>query len=583
MQFLITITRAYPWQTLLTLVVLIIAGVVEGLSLSVLLPLLNMVNVQFGEEDLGADGVWQSDQAGPGKIVLDLLTGLGLSPTIGVLLPAIVFGILLKNILLLWSKKQVGFTVAQIATDLRLSLIRSLLATRWEYYVGQPIGSLANAMGTEATRASKAYLYHITAVALLIQALAYLIVACLVSLSATAIAVGVSVTILFALHGLVRMAGRAGKQQTKRLRSLGRHLADSLQSVKPFKAMAREALLGNLLTKEAEKLDKALKKEVLSNALLEATREPIVTILIAVFLYVSLIHWGLRLPSVMVLVLLLSNLLRHLGKFQGHFQKGRGLESAYYSICETIDSAEKEKEHIRGLQRPKFIEFLRMNDVTFGYREGPVIQKMNLTVPAGSITVIMGPSGAGKTTFVDLVIGLISPQEGAVTIDGIPLPHIDLRAWRGMIGYVPQDTLLLHDTILRNVTFGASDFTEKDAEQALRASGAWEFTQSFPQGMETSVGERGLGLSGGQRQRIAIARALIHHPKLLILDEATSALDPKNEEALCNTLEQLHGQLTILAVSHQTAITTIADYVYRLENGKATLVSGDSCQPQGTK
>ena len=582
MKILLNFSRSYFWQTLGTLGVLIVAGIVEGLSLSALLPLLNLANLNM---ETGASGQAGPSDSGPGKFVEQLLSGMGIEPSVGGLLLVIVFGVLLKNGLLLWGKKRVGYTVAQIATDLRLALVRSLLATRWEYFVRQPVGQLANSIGTEITRASRTYLHGVNGIAILIQSIVYAVVACLVSFGATVVSLGVSLVILYALNSLVRMAWRAGKRQTKVLKSLSRHLADSLQSVKAFKSMAREYLLGEILEKETQRLDKALKKEVMSTAYLDSAREPIVTILIAAFLYVSLIHWGLQLSSVMVLTLLLSNLLGRLGKLQGQYQKVRSLESAYYSICETIDSAKKEKEqeHIGELQRPKFIEHLKMNEVTFGYRKGPVIRKMNLTVPAGSITVIMGPSGAGKTTVVDLVIGLISPQDGEVTIDGIALPHIDLRTWRGMIGYVPQDTLLLHDTILRNVTFGASDFTEKDAERALRASGAWEFIQSLPQGMETSVGERGLGLSGGQRQRIAIARALIHHPTLLILDEATSALDPKNEAALCSTLEQLHGQLTILAVSHQTAITTIADYVYRLENGKATLISGDFCQPQQTK
>ena len=570
MKLLLKFSRSYLWQTLGTLGVLIIAGIVEGLSLSALLPLLNLADLNM---EAGASGQASASDSGPGEFIEQLLLGMGVEPSIGGLLIMIVLGVILKNGLLLWGKKRVGYTVAQIATDLRLSLVRSLLATRWEYFVRQPIGQLANAIGTEATRASRAYLHGINGIAIFIQAIVYAVVACLVSLGATVVSLGVSLVILYALNSLVRMAWRAGKRQTKVLKSLSRHLADSLQSVKAFKSMSREYLLGEILEKETQKLDKALKKEVMSAAYLDSAREPIVTILIAAFLYVSLIHWGLQLSSVMVLTLLLSNLLGRLGKFQGQYQKVRTYESAFSSIWATIDQADREKESLVKERTPLFRECLRMDNVTFSYGERPVIQGTNLSVPAGSITVIMGPSGAGKTTMVDLVIGLVSAQQGEVTIDGIALSDLDMRAWRRMIGYVPQDTLLLHDTILRNVTFGAREFTNQDAEDALRASGAWDFIQALPDGVETSVGERGLGLSGGQRQRIAIARALIHHPTLLILDEATSALDPENEAALCQTLECLHGQLTILAVSHQTAITKIADHVYRLGDGKAELIS----------
>ncbi len=141
-----------------------------------------------------------------------------------------------------------------------------------------------------------------------------------------------------------------------------------------------------------------------------------------------------------------------------------------------------------------------------------------------------------------------------------------------MIGYVPQDTMLLHDSILHNVTLGDPALTLADAEEALRAAGAWDFVSRLPQGLETMVGERGGKLSGGQRQRIVIARALINKPRLLILDEATSALDPESEEAVRQTMEGLKGQLTILAISHNRAMVQAADYVYQMDAGSARLL-----------
>ncbi len=142
-----------------------------------------------------------------------------------------------------------------------------------------------------------------------------------------------------------------------------------------------------------------------------------------------------------------------------------------------------------------------------------------------------------------------------------------------MIGYVPQETLLLHDTVLINVTLGDPDLTEADVEQALRAAGAWEFVMAKPQGMYSTVGERGDMLSGGQRQRIAIARALVHKPKLLILDEPTSALDRDSEEAICETLQQLSGGITTLAISHQSIFMKTADRAYHLKDGTGVLVA----------
>jgi len=190
------------------------------------------------------------------------------------------------------------------------------------------------------------------------------------------------------------------------------------------------------------------------------------------------------------------------------------------------------------------------------------------------LTASVGPSGEGKTTVVDLLTGLLRPQQGEEGIDDIHLAEGDLKKWRKMIGYVPQETLLLHDSILINVTLGDPELGEKEVEYALRAAGAWEFVLEMPQGIHSTVGERGGLLSGGQRQRIAIARALVHKPKLLILDEPTSALDPESEAAICETLSQLGGGITILAISHQPTIMNVADRAYNLQDGKALLLEG---------
>ena len=194
----------------------------------------------------------------------------------------------------------------------------------------------------------------------------------------------------------------------------------------------------------------------------------------------------------------------------------------------------------------------------------------------GKAIIFSAPSGAGKTTIVDLVTGLLKPQGGEIVIDYLPLQQMDLKAWRKMIGYVPQENLLLHDSILNNVTLGDPELNKADAEYALRAAGAWQFVTALEQGMETNVGERGTRLSGGQRQRIMIARALAHRPRLLILDEATSALDTDSTKEICKTLWALRGKLTILAITHQPALVEIADRVYRLQEGVATLVTEQS-------
>ena len=194
-----------------------------------------------------------------------------------------------------------------------------------------------------------------------------------------------------------------------------------------------------------------------------------------------------------------------------------------------------------------------------------------MTLPAGAFTAVVGSSGVGKTTVADLIIGLLRPQHGEVWIDDLPMRDVDATAWRGMIGYVPQETFLFHDSVMANVTLGDGGVSRAEVETALRRAEAWDFVAALPEGMDSVVGERGARLSGGQRQRIAIARALIRDPALLILDEATTALDPEAEAGIVATVRQLAGRVTVLSISHQPAMRAAADVVYRLERGHAVL------------
>ncbi len=550
---------------------LLIAGVVEGISLTALLPLLNRVLDNTGA---GIEREAREQEEGLGQTLIDGLAYLGVSPSVELLLVIIVVGAIAKGGLVLLAKKRVGYIVAHVATDLRLSMLRSMLASRWEYYLHQPIGQLTNSMSIEAVRAANAYLHGATMLSQAIQAAVYVIIATLVMWQAALFSFAMGLLIYLSMNRLIKMARKAGNKQTKFTKSMIGRLTDTLMSVKPLKSMGREGLVDNVLVSETKNINRALRREVVSAEVLSAGQEVLFALVLVIGIYITLVIWELPITTVMVLGYLLARTLKKSGQVQKSYQKMAVSESAYWSIQTTIRDAEAAKEAITGSLAPTLNEGIRLQDLGFSYGERQILDGLCLHMPAGAFTAIVGQSGSGKTTILDMVIGLLRPQSGQVLVDDIPLSDLDLRAWRRSIGYVPQETVLLHDTIYNNVTLGDQSLNEADAERALREAGAWDFVAGLEAGIQHVVGERGGKLSGGQRQRIMIARALAHRPMLLILDEATTALDPHSEAAICDTLRGLRGERTILAISHQPALFEAADIAYRLENGQATRAKG---------
>ena len=215
---------------------------------------------------------------------------------------------------------------------------------------------------------------------------------------------------------------------------------------------------------------------------------------------------------------------------------------------------------------------LRAERLSFRYAEGPpVLHDIDLRIRARSSVAFVGPTGSGKSTLIDLLIGLHAPSAGAITIDGVPLDPPHLRAWQRQIGYVPQAIFLLDDTVRRNIALGVPDAQIDSAR--VRAAAALAQVDHFiesdlPLAYETVIGERGVRLSGGQRQRIGIARALYHDPAVLVLDEATSALDGETERALFDAIGHLAGIKTIILIAHRLSTVEACDTVYLLEGGR---------------
>ncbi len=558
MHTLITYFKVFPKRSFYVLTAFLAAGIAEALSLTAILPLLSTAVGDPVDSDIG-------------KFILQVLNEVDLAPTIGTMLLLIFFGLVLKNAMLLIANRQIGYTVAYIATTLRLEYLEAILASNWQFYLRQPVGSIANSIATEAKRAANGFEQAAAVLSLAIQVSIYIIIAIFISWQAALISLIAGIIFLSAMYQIILFTRKAGEGQTALLKSLLTYLADVLGSVKSLKAMARDKDADFVLRSQTKQLEKVARREVISKEGLKCAQEPLLAAFTTGGLYAALVIWELPLAEITAMIILFVRILSQLSKMQRRYQNLVADESAYWAIREASESARSAAEIRTGTLHPTLKQGISAQHIKFNYGTKNIFQDLNIEIQINSLTTIIGESGTGKSTFINLMCGLAEPQSGDIFIDGIPLREIDVWEWRKLIGYVPQETILLHDTILNNILVGAPDLTEVDAERALHQAGALKFINNLPEGIHSIVGERGELISGGQRQRIAIARALAHQPKLLLLDEPTSALDIQSEQTICGTLKTLSKTLTIIAVSHQPALADASDKVITLSDSDIRL------------
>jgi ATP-binding cassette, subfamily B, bacterial PglK len=248
---------------------------------------------------------------------------------------------------------------------------------------------------------------------------------------------------------------------------------------------------------------------------------------------------------------------------------GPALDALHKDLI-NLEEADGQQGHLTPLP---LTQAITLNQVSYCYPNAPqpALKGIDLTIPAHSTVGFVGATGSGKTTTVDVILGLLEPQEGHLSIDGQPITAANRRQWQRAIGYVPQHIYLADDSVAANIAFGvnAKDIDQQAVERAAKIANLQEFVvNDLPNGYATTVGERGVRLSGGQRQRIGIARALYHNPQVLILDEATSALDNLTEQAVMEAVNNLGHDITIILIAHRLSTVRQCDQIYLLERGE---------------
>ena len=371
---------------------------------------------------------------------------------------------------------------------------------------------------------------------------------------------------------LINIAGKKMRriqiEIQRRLADLNTALENSFAFIKEIKALCAEHFEDNKFKNLAEKTFGSIMRGVRLRALLGPSIQFLGAVgVIGIILFAA---WQIgkganfdvgRLTSFVVLLSSVYQQMRGLGDGVIALQQCLGASTRLIELLE-ITSLPERKE---GVKIPPFSKEIKFEDVSFSYDGSEVLEGINVQVKKGEILAIVGPSGAGKTTLIDLIPHFYDPVEGRIEVDGRDIREIDVLSLRRQIAIVSQEPFVFAGTIRENLSY-PEEVSEEEMREALEKVDLWDFVSSLPDGLDTVIGERGLTLSAGQRQRLAIARALLRKPAILILDEATANLDAIAEQRLLNAIAQ--GGYTVILVAHRLSTARIADRIIVLNQGR---------------
>lgn len=458
---------------------------------------------------------------------------------------------------------------ARVETSMRHRMTDALLHMNWSQFVKLHQGDIGKAMVLEGMQVGTGAMLVVSALGAGLAALCYLVVSFMLSVRLTVI------TLIFSMVGgvlfllAVRWVRRYADQLSQLVGNIGDRSAELFGNLKYFRSTGMEETLRQRAAQLFDHYGRTYLLSQLFNPLLRGGMEVLAAVFIAGFIYYYLGLGNGSVAEMLVFLAIFYRMVPRVLSVQSALFQARTYITWHHTFEARMADARAHRIPPDGGLPARFERGLRFENVSFRYpgNEQPVLHGLNVAIQRGECIALVGPSGVGKSTFTDLLTGLLRPVDGRITIDGVDLATIDARAWRERIGLVIQEPLVLHASVAENVTMGEGPCDHLAIEQALREADAWEFVKELPQGMDTVVAAKGARLSGGQRQRLSIARALYRQPQLLILDEATSALDGEAEERVQSVIEAMHGETTLVLVAHRLKTVHMADRILVLEAG----------------
>ena len=542
----------------------LVASLMDGATFVLLIPFLRAL---FHLDALPATGS-SSVEAVLGKIAGPLLSAGAPGTALRNVVLVLLIALLVKNAAAYGAAMSSVAIEEGVVRDLRVRLFRHLQTLPLGFFQrtkgGQLLARVISDTDQVKTAATAALASFLRNVSLIVVYLAILVGLSWRLTIVTLVLAPVLVLIIRPIVARVRRRSREQADDRGELTSLVSEMVASVRLVRAYVAEAFEV-------ERFQRLADRYRKRVLRAQGASTLTSPVSEIFAGVVI-VLIIWWGMKLalrPELFIAFVALA--LRLMSPVKAVVQYPAimaGAVAAADRCFEVLDVPADEGDR-PGETAARFGDRIEYRGVTFSYDgEAPVLRDVELEVRRGHIVAIVGPSGAGKTTLVDLLPRFYEPTGGQILMDGVPITRFTRRSLRALMGIVSQETVLLNDTVHANIAYGRSDFTLEQVRAAARAANADEFIAQLPQGYDMLLGERGTRLSGGQRQRIAIARALLRDPPLLILDEATSALDTESERLVQEAIDRLMAHRTVLVIAHRLATVRHANLIVVLADGR---------------
>ncbi|MEK7602535.1 MAG: ABC transporter ATP-binding protein [Patescibacteria group bacterium] len=548
-----------------TLIVLgLVGAVLDGLAINIAVPSISfLVNPHSVPTDIIS------------KTIAALFAFFGVSFTFRHLIILITILMFVRaGVLVIFGYLRGWITGDFLASESKI-VLGATLAASWPFLLKQKIGHVQNTLERDLQRSANLLESFSQLVQSFTGFLMYLLVALNISPSTTLFTFAAGVGLALLIRPLLARTQRIGMQMANTDRQVSQFVTEHVIGMKALKAAGVEGkafLAGSELFTTLHTL---YVRMATVRSLSTSFFQPFAMIFIIILFTLKYHSGSFDIVAFAATLYLIQKIFTYLESTQASLHGIRELLPYAAHIDEfkqQLETAHEEPQ--KGTQSFSLKKSLAFKNVSFGYSQEKVILKnVSFSLAAGTTTAVIGPSGAGKTSIADLVLRLFAPTSGVIEVDGIDYKDISLESLRGSLGYVTQDSFLLHASIADNVRFYRSELRDEDITNALHSANLTDFIESLPDGVNTIVGDRGVLLSGGQRQRVALARALAGSPALLVLDEATSALDRESERLVQESIEALHGKATVLVIAHRLSTIERADSILVLDKG-SVLESG---------